>query len=135
MFGLLAAAAAVWVLLVATGTVLAERAQDQSRSSQRGNTVPNDATARLIAVVDAQPDYVMGFIADFGGDPEEYIPVQDPRDIDFAKITPAQTGMAFRQFIETVPPRGLPADLNLADVNWATVGSHIERTASFPGGM
>jgi hypothetical protein len=131
VIGALAAIAATWSLLVVFGANLAEGAQHRPEPNQLGGqAMPNDDTERLISILQGQPEYVMDFMADFGGDPEEYIPVQDPSTIDFSTITVNQLGDALRQFVETAPPDGLPPDLNLGDVSWVTVGGSVDHILS-----
>jgi hypothetical protein len=87
---------------------------------------PN-ATDVLLSILEGQPQYVMEFTADFGGDPEEYLELAPGEQVDFMNLTPAQTGIAIRQWIETTPPEGLSADLDLAEVDWARVGAQLGR--------
>lgn len=87
---------------------------------------PN-ATEELLSILEGQPQYVMEFTADFGGDPEEYLELADGEQVDLMNVTPAQTGIAIRRWIEATPPEGMSADLDLAAVDWATVGAQLGR--------
>jgi hypothetical protein len=91
-----------------------------------GEEVKQEATDRLVSVLEADPEWVMGFMADFGGDTSDYLPLAEGEEIDFATITPEQVGNAVRQGIDSVPPEGLPPDLDLADVDWADVGARLD---------
>jgi hypothetical protein len=88
--------------------------------------VTQEATDRLVSVLEADPEWVMGFMADFGGDTSDYIQLAEGEEIDFATITPEQVGNAVRQGIGAFAPEGLPTDLDLADVDWADVGGRLD---------
>jgi hypothetical protein len=97
------------------------------RSGTAQQAKPHDDTSRMVAIVEGQPDYVMAFAADFGGDPEQYLPIAGSAPFDFRTLTAEQLGNAFRQAVEMVPPTGMPADLNLRNVNSGTVGGRVEQ--------
>ena len=93
----------------------------------------SDPTSRMVAIVESEPNYVMDFAADFGGDPQEYLSAISGAPVDFGKLTVQQVGNAFRQFVEAAPPAGMPADLSLRSVNWGTVGGRVEQVMSAHG--
>jgi hypothetical protein len=92
-----------------------------------------DSTDRLVSILESQPEYVMAFMAEVGGDPSDYIEGASGDVVDFQQVTPAQIGEALHQFVLLVPPPELPSDLDVADVDWAAIGSRLEQilTASF----
>jgi hypothetical protein len=95
-----------------------------------------DSTDRLTSVLEGQPEYVLAFMAEVGGDPSDYIEGASLEVVDFQQVGPAQIGDALHQFVLAVPPPELPSDLDIADVDWAAIGGRLEQilTASM-GGM
>jgi hypothetical protein len=89
--------------------------------------VPEDATSCLVEILERDPEYVLDLMADFAGDPDQYVELAENEEIDFLNLTAAQLGNAIRLGIERVPPGGLPQDLNLDEVDWASVGARLDQ--------
>ena len=91
-----------------------------------GGTVSGDATSELLAILEADPEYLWGFMADFGGDASSYIALEEGEEVDFMAITPTQLGGALRQAMGVVTPDALPADFDLGAVDWTAVGEGLD---------
>ena len=89
--------------------------------------MPQDATERLVTILEGAPEYLLGFMADFGGDTSDYIEVAEGEEIDFARITPAQVGNALRLYMDAVPLPGLPTDLDITEVSWQSLGAQVDQ--------
>jgi hypothetical protein len=89
-------------------------------------SAPSD-TDRMIAFIDSPEgaELVVPFLADMGGDPEEY------GVDDVAAVTPEQLGMGFKDFLQLSLQRPeLTALVASEDVDWARVVSHLESNLS-----
>lgn len=97
--------------------------------------MPQDSTDRLVSILEGQPEYMMGFMAEVGGDPDDYIENATGDAIDLRQVTSAQIGEALHQFVLADPPPELPSDLDIADVDWAAIGGRLDQilTATFDG--
>jgi hypothetical protein len=84
-----------------------------------------ESTDRLVSFLESDPEYLMAFMADFGGKPSAYIESHSGGPFDFRQLTPTQIGQALRQFVLELPPPEL-ADLDGADVDWAAIGGRID---------
>jgi hypothetical protein len=90
------------------------------------------ATDGLVSFLGTQPDYLMEFTADFGGDTADYLALAEGGDVDVQALTAAQVGDALRQFMEIVPAPGLPSDLDLDDVDWEEIGARMDEIVASP---
>jgi hypothetical protein len=70
-------------------------------------------------------ELVMEFLADMGGDPEDY------GVDDIAAVTPEQLGVGFKAFLQVAVQRPeLTALAASEDVDWVRVVSHLESNLS-----
>ena len=90
----------------------------------------DEATQTMLTVLGRQPaEYIGNFMADFGGDPEDYLDIPSPDYVfDFSTITDAEVGLAFSRYVERWPPTSpaLPDGFDLADVDWVVVAPLLE---------
>jgi hypothetical protein len=93
----------------------------------------SDATRQLLEAIRSKPTLALDFLADLGGDPEEY---GDP-DKDWATASPAEVGEAFAAMVTDLVD-GAPelmtgfAGLDLAAVDHEAIGHEVFRLIADP---
>ena len=95
-----------------------------------------EVTERLASFLEGQPEYVLEFTADFGGDTSDYLTLgPDEEAPDPSAIPPTQVGEAIRLFMTDMPASDLPADLDLSEVDWSAIGERMDQIVATSFGL
>ena len=94
------------------------------------------ATERVPAVVESDPELMIGFAAELGGDPEDFSVVAGETP-DFLALDPPTVGAAFAEYVAQLRMHGPGlvsglADVDLSGVDWAIVGAQIMASLQNP---